>query len=238
MISELIESATFEDWSRACELRAAKSDVWPVLLEGTWDPDVAIDPGSTERIAEYDAGELLARWWREYALPDVEEGEEEDEESRRERLGVIAPFGDEWPGLAPGVEPTQDPDEAAEELGDVLLSFREGVHLGLVEARSGAEALVVLSWGGATNYCSTPEIAAVVASWEQRFGARVVHLEYDVLRLSVAAPPTTLDEALLIAAEHFAFCPDNVWQGEVDVQSIQDYAEKLVGQECWSFWWD
>jgi hypothetical protein len=215
MISELIESASFEDWSRACERRAAKPGVWPVLLEGTWESDVVPAPGSTERIAEYDAGELLAEWWRQHALPElVAEGEdeegEEDEESRRERLEVIAPFGDEWPGLAPGIEPTQDPDEAANELGDMLLSVKDDVHLGLIEARSGAEALVVLSWGGATNYCSTPEIAAVVASWEKRFGARMVYLEYDVLRLSVAAPPTTLDEALLIAAEHFAFCPDNI----------------------------
>jgi hypothetical protein len=238
MISVLIESASSEDWSRACELRAAKPGMWPVLLEGAWESSEAIAPGPTERIAEYDAGELLAGWWRQHALPEVEEGEEEDEESRDERLGVIAPFGDEWPGLAPSIEPTQDPDEAAEELGDVLLSVRDDVHLGLVEARSGAEALVVLSWGGPTNYCSTPEIAAVVASWERRFGARVVHLEFDVLRLSVAAPPTTLDEALPIAAEHFAFCPDNIWQGEVDVQSIQDYAEKLVGQASWIFWWD
>ena len=211
MISELIESATFEDWSRACELRAAKPGVWPVLLEGTWTDDVAIAAGPTERIAEYDPGELLAAWWRQHALPEVEEGEEEDEESRRERLEVIAPFGDEWPGLAPSIEPTQDPDLAAEELGDVLLSFKDDVQIGLVEARSGAEALVVLSWGGATNYCSAPEIAAVVASWEKRFGARVVRLEFDVLQLSVAAPPTTLDEAMLVAAEHFAFCPDNIW---------------------------
>jgi hypothetical protein len=66
----------------------------------------------------------------------------------------------------------------------------------------------------------------------------VVHLEFDVLQLSVAAPPTTLDEALLIAAEHFAFCPDNIWQGYEDARSIQEYAEKLVGQESWIFWWD
>jgi hypothetical protein len=243
MISELIESATSDDWSRACALRAAESGGWPVLLEGTWDPDEATDPGSTERTAEYDAGELLAKWWREHALPEpVAEGEEdageEDEESRLERLGVIAPFGDEWPGLAPGIEPAQDPDEAANELGEVLLSVKEDLHLGLVDARSGAEALVVLRWGGPANYCSTPEIAAVVASWERRFGARVVHLEFDVLQLSVAAPPTTLDEALLIAAEHFAFCPDNIWQGYEDARSIQEYAEKLVGQESWIFWWD
>ena len=238
MISELIESPTFDDWSRACELRAGKLGAWPVLLEGEWDPDEAMDPGSTERIAEYDAGELLAGWWREHALAYLEEGEKEDEESRRERLGVITPIGEEWPGLAPGIEPTQDPDEAAIELGEALLSFKDELHLGLIDARSGAEALVVLRWGGPTNYCSTPEIAAVVASWERRFGARVVRLEFDVLQLSVAAPPTTLDEALLIAAEHFAFCPDNIWQGEVDVESIQEYAEKLVGQESWIFWWD
>ncbi|MFE1553384.1 DUF4253 domain-containing protein [Streptomyces sp. NPDC058734] len=49
-------------------------------------------------------------------------------------------------------------------------------------------------------------------------------------------PPCTLAEALPVAAEHFAFCPDSVWQGS---GTVRDYAaEALVGAAHWSFWWD
>jgi hypothetical protein len=51
----------------------------------------------------------------------------------------------------------------------------------------------------------------------------------------VAAPPATFEHALNVAAEHHAFCPDNVWQGS---GSLEEYAKGLVGAERWSFWWD
>ena len=54
------------------------------------------------------------------------------------------------------------------------------------------------------------EISAVLRDREQRFGARVVAAGFSTLLLSVAAPPTTREKALAVAAEHFAFCPDNV----------------------------
>ncbi|MGY4965352.1 DUF4253 domain-containing protein [Streptomyces sp. 900105245] len=38
-------------------------------------------------------------------------------------------------------------------------------------------------------------------------------MSYARLDLSVAAPPQTLDEALAVAVEHFAFCPDNIGRG-------------------------
>ncbi|HET9173211.1 MAG TPA: DUF4253 domain-containing protein [Actinospica sp.] len=230
----------FDDWRRAFEIRAKRPGLWPVLLDGPWPASAELRPEQVERIAGYDAAELLAAWWREHALPYVEDGGEEgeeDEEERSERLETIAPFGDDWPGLAPAISPDEDPDATLEEFGDLLLSFKDELHLGLVEARSGAEALVAMGWSGPTNYGSTAEFAAVVADWEQRFGVRVVTLEFDVLRLSVPTPPKTLAEALPIAAEHFAFCPDNIWQGE-DPCTLQAYAERLIGQESWFFWWD
>jgi hypothetical protein len=57
------------------------------------------------------------------------------------------------------------------------------------------------------------------------------------LCLSVAAPPMTIDDALPVAAEHFAFCPDNVWQGRHPF-TLAGYAERLVGAASWTFWWD
>jgi hypothetical protein len=80
-------------------------------------------------------------------------------------------------------------------------------------------------------------MSAVLRSWEDRFGIRVVALGFDTLLVSVAAPPTTLAEAEALAAEHFAFCPDNIWQS--DNPSRTAYAERrLLNQPAWYFWWD
>lgn len=231
------EPAGFDDWSRACRLRAEGTGVWPVLLDGPWAADSWLSPKEPEQIARYDARALLAALWRSHALPYLAEGEEEDDVFRRNRLDTIAPFGEEWPGVAPAIEAVQDPDQFLDEFGDLLISFKDDLHLGLVQARSGAEALTALGWTGPVNYATTPEISAMVADWEKRFGARVVCLGFDVLHLSVAAPPKTLAEALPIAAEHFAFCPDNVSQGEMPC-TIRAYAERIVGEEAWIFWWD
>jgi hypothetical protein len=46
--------------------------------------------------------------------------------------------------------------------------------------------------------------------------------------------PRTLEHAMQIAAEHFAMCPDNI-QG---AGSIKKYANALVDQSFWMFWWD
>ncbi|MFD0855438.1 DUF4253 domain-containing protein, partial [Actinomadura adrarensis] len=108
--------------------------------------------------------------------------------------------------------------------------------LGLVPAARGADTLTVAGWDGPCNHTNyTQEISAVVRSWEDRFGARVVAVGFDVLMLSVAAPPETYKHALHVAAEHLAFCPDNIRQG---VGTLEEYAKGLVGADNWSFWWD
>jgi hypothetical protein len=58
---------------------------------------------------------------------------------------------------------------------------------------------------------------------------------FDTLDLSVAAPPVTIEQARHIAAEHYAFCPDNIWQGGA---GFEEYAADLVDADHWSFWWD
>ncbi|MEU8952750.1 DUF4253 domain-containing protein [Streptomyces sp. NPDC048518] len=90
---------------------------------------------------------------------------------------------------------------------------------------------------GSVNYDNdTATFAAVVRDWEDRFGARVVGLGCSTLHLSVATPPTRTEEALAIAAEHFTFCPDNIWQGAHP--DLSSYAEDLVDLNCWECWWD
>jgi hypothetical protein len=94
----------------------------------------------------------------------------------------------------------------------------------------------VAGWQGAVNYTNdTAKLSAVLRSWEDRFGVRVVGAGFADLYLSVAAPPTDHAEALQVAAEHFAFCPDNVWQG---TSPLASYAQRLVDAPLWHFWWD
>jgi hypothetical protein len=55
--------------------------------------------------------------------------------------------------------------------------------------------------------------------------------------LTVAAPWVIPGHAEQVAAEHFAFCPDNIVQGAAG--TIGAYAARYVlGEADWWFWWD
>ncbi|MFJ8475617.1 DUF4253 domain-containing protein [Kitasatospora sp. NPDC094011] len=81
-----------------------------------------------------------------------------------------------------------------------------------MRADGGAEALAACGWNGTNGHGDSGAIAAVVRDWQRRFGARVVEVGADTLELSVAAPQASRSQALRVAAEHAAFCPDNVFQ--------------------------
>ena len=197
--------------------RHTATGLWPLLLGGLDGPDDPrpwadgeVFPANMTAPADHDAATLLAGWWVAH------EGE-----------GA-------FPGLADEIRPERDPDEVADEYAAEALD--QGLRLGLVAAQRSADALTVTGWAGPVNYTNdTAEISAVVRSWEERFGARVVVVGFDTLQLSVAAPPTTEDAALRVAAEHFAFCPDLVWQG---AESLEAYAAAIIDRPTWWFWWD
>lgn len=148
----------------------------------------------------------------------------------------VRPPYDGWPGLAPAHEiaDAAAPDEAALACVTHYAELADQ-YLGLVPAPRGADALSLCGWDGPCNHGHTQEISAVIRSWEDRFGVRVVVVGFDTLILSVAAPPATVAQARHIAAEHHAFCPDNILQGG---QDFEEYARSLVGEPRWYFWWD
>ncbi|MFJ7275634.1 DUF4253 domain-containing protein [Kitasatospora sp. NPDC098663] len=221
-----------------------QSGLWPLLLvplgdgadcrpwlSGELFPAYASDP------TLYDPDALLRRWWQQLGGADEDAPEGPlDAEDAAELRDALAPFGPAWPGSAPAAAvPGGAPGIEARGLADVLLSVRDA-RLGLVRAGSGAEALAACGWSGPLNHeDDTAKIAAVLADWERRFGAQVVQVGFDTLELSVAVPPDTLVEALPLAAEHTAFCPDLVFQG---TGTLTAYAERLVASHQWSFWWD
>ncbi len=152
----------------------------------------------------------------------------------QDALEELEPYGAICPGpAAPGVLKA-DPEAVADWLAGELAV--KGMPLGLVAADRSADALTIMGWQGALHHNEwMVPMAAVVRSWEDRFGARVVSVGFNTLDLSVAAPPVDAEHALQVAAEHWAFCPDNVVQGPGD---LQGYAEQIIGAHAWSFWWD
>ncbi|WP_328790352.1 MULTISPECIES: DUF4253 domain-containing protein [unclassified Streptomyces] len=191
---------------------------------------------SPERMSDPDdhhVEPVLREFWSA-VVPDPEEGAEGEE--------LIAPFGRDWPGLAEGGTASDGPggpDAVACGLADGLIA--SGVlpspRLALVPAARGADVPTAMGWCGPTNHeTDTALISTVLRSWEDRFGARVVALGFDELHVSVAAPPRTIAHALPVAAEHFAFSPDNVWQGSGSIRAYAD--EAVTGSNHWGFWWD
>jgi hypothetical protein len=203
------------------------SGLWPVLgPEEDWYVPRGVVPAATE-IDAYEPAAFLADKW--VCQVKYHNGE------------PLAPFGQAFPGLAQPGELQADPDAHADAYASWLNSDGEA-RLGLVPADCGADALAASGWTGPANYASTLQVAAVVRSWEERFGVRVVWFSHDTLGLSVAAPPVTYEHALQVTAEHWAFCPD-IGQDSILYETSKQspfmaYAARLCGRTSWWFWWD
>ncbi|MBX6768333.1 MAG: DUF4253 domain-containing protein [Actinomadura rubrobrunea] len=210
-------------WARLYDIRR-ETGLYPLLLDGLssaptrpWHDGELYPPANVDLDA-LDAAEVLAKRWSQVAQEGVD--------------GIIE--SSPWPGLAPPGETDADADAVARRLAEGLGEVNSWF-LGLVSADRGADALTVAGWTGPCNHMDTEEISAVVRSWEERFGVRVVAVGFDILQLSVAAPPKTIEHARRVAVEHLIFCPDNIWQ---EIGDFEEYTRRLVGAERWWFWWD
>jgi hypothetical protein len=143
------------------------------------------------------------------------------------------PFTAEWPGPADPIRAELDPDACADALAETLVD--QGFRVGLVAAARGADALTVTGWSGPANVTDdTGRISAVLRSWEDRFGARLVAVGFDTLQVSVAAPPPSPEQALRVAAEHAAMCPHLIVEA---AGSLTAYATAITGAATWHFRW-
>jgi predicted DNA-binding WGR domain protein len=208
-----------QTWSRLAR-ELPETGLWPFIIDASYGFE-----GFGERLLDLPRGRhtevltILRRGWHDLV-------EFEDDGSQHDEL---APFGTTFPGLA---DPTPRNDGGSI---DAIVATLRG-HLGLVAVHRPADILDAVGWMGAANYDGDPlDLTTVLRSWERRFDAYVVGLGTDTLTLAVGRPARDLRSATAIAAEHYAFCPDNVQQGE---GTIREYAESLVDAELWPFWWD
>ena len=126
---------------------------------------------------------------------------------------------------------------------DVVLPQIRAAHGGAPEARIAlvaagrpADVLAVIGWGRLVIRAGSPllPLTAVLRSWEDRFGARLVGVGEDIVRLLVERPPRTPEAAQRLAAEQVVLADDCI-DGDRYVSGI---AARLVSAPVWTFWWD
>jgi hypothetical protein len=174
-----------------------------------WDNGEFYIPFGLNEIDRLDAAEVLApSWW---ADGPAEWG--------------LEPF----PGLAPAEDRPLAHDRLREALGAL-----PPARLALAVASRPADVLPLIGWEASDRFPDSPPIAAVLRSWEDRFGARLLQVGFARLVLLVRRPPHSLETARWIAAEHIAFA-DECGLG---LTTVSDLATTLVDAPTWSFWWD
>jgi hypothetical protein len=196
-----------------------------------WDEgelDLRCDLAAVDRL---DAASVLAQAWAGKA-PAREAFEREPEFFD----SWFPPFGMEFPGLAPG----QDQELTSAELAAALGWFGPA-RIGLVPAARPADVLALVGYNGTGNTYGTPEkLSAVLRSWEDRFGAVLVEVGFDHIRLLARRPPRTLPHAQAVAAELLLMC-DEFWpidKPRTAFGDIEPTAEAILRFPIWSMWLD
>jgi hypothetical protein len=200
----------------------------PFLLSGIhgdpsrpWDWNEFSDPEDLSGLDGLDATAVLQPRWDGLAAPD-------DEDWRDEQVrAALGPFSRTFPGLAPAA----DTPLSAQKF-DAVLGSLPPARIGLAAAGQPADVLPRIGW---SHNWGPLEHAAVLRSWEDRFGARLLQVGFDQIWLLAERPPRTLQAAEHVAAEHFAFGDTCTGKGLGDIPGI---AAELLATPIWTFWWD
>jgi hypothetical protein len=206
-----------------------------------------INPHEPALADDLDAAALLSRGWGDGLLAD---GAEDPEEDPFGLFGLFedydpwsddyfasefAPYGEQFPGLAPSTS-----DRLPDEVTTRALDGMGSAYLALVETARPADILSVIGWRATDKFQTPLAVTAVLRSWEDRFGARLLRIGPSAqVWLAVERPPRSLDTATAVAAELRAFAP--VWIDHADLywhKSVSDIAPRLVDNPLWGFWWD
>lgn len=212
----------------------ARTGLVPILLSGSDGmDDIQEDffglegPEDLSLIDAMDPEEVLAAHW------DL--GDEDTFDAYLEHLR--APYGAVFPGLAPA-ERTRLPHAALRSAA----AGEDPAHLALVAASRPSDVPAAVGWSVfGVDAPGTPEarsldISTVLRSWETRFAARPLRIGGDsILLVLVERPPSTLETATAVAAEHLAFADEC---DGVNGYPVTELAQVLVGKPVWQFWWD
>ncbi|MEU7417208.1 DUF4253 domain-containing protein [Streptomyces antibioticus] len=199
------------DWWKRLYARRLESGLYPILLEY---PDDSFEPAGGGHGADIDAASYLRSRWTDDSWPSFQE----------------------WPGLARPAVTSTDVDACAGEVASAVARDGRARCLALVQVSRGADAPAAVGWSGMSNHMTARELSAVLRSWEDRFGLRIVGFGHGSLYVSVAGRPADVQQAQVLAAEHYLACPD-VFFMDPDLD-WSTYHEDLMTRGDWWFWWD
>lgn len=190
-----------------------------------WDDGEFSEPEDISGLGLIDSARVQQDLWEGEAPSQEELAEDEDARV------MFAPFSHEFPGLAPACH-EELPDDKIESALRKLWPSR----IGLAAAERPADVLPLIGWDGNCNWgTGTLPLAAVLRSWEDRFGARLLRIGFATISVLATRPPRDLRSAQLLAAEHVVFCDECAGLGMREISSLTKY---LLASPVWTFWWD
>jgi len=153
----------------------------------------------------------------------------------RERMAELLPEGEDDPDLYGAFDENAVPPQTfasvakgARRPDEILLLLK----LPIEKPWRCFAYLPVGNW----NDCPTaPQMTAVCKYWHKQYGAFPAVISRDELQLYVPVPVTLRTQAMQLAEEHYAFCPDIVDQGTGTLGTL---AGNLVDSHIWYFWWE
>lgn len=99
------------------------------------------------------------------------------------------------------------------------------------------EIFAYIPFGGWNECPDTKNLMAVCKYWFEEYGAVPAVISSDELEFELPAP-VSKENAVELAIEHFAWCPDRVDQCQPDDPTIGTLADTLTQSDVWYFWWD
>lgn len=190
-----------------------------------WDNGELADPEDITGLSGFDSAGLQEASWEDQAPTEADMAENDD---WRE---MIAPFSPRFPGLAPAGRQALPVSET-----DRALRLLRPARIGLAAAARPADVLPLIGWTGNVNWgTGTLPLAAVLRSWEDRFGVRLLRIGFAQISLLATRPPSDLESLQLLAAEHLVFCNECGGLGLREIPAITRY---LMASPVWTFWWD
>jgi hypothetical protein len=225
---------------RALRVAFPETGLWPVLCgdaEDDLDAQLYQMLSRGPAVAHGPAREVLAARFaeRREKLADLVEIEIDLDEPSRALVDKVDGAGlYTFNGRPPATDPwpTEPP-----RLSFVTLKERGGapVSLALLPIRAPHAAPAALAFAGGQDAPRPQLIGAVLADWQERFGAVPACITGAVIECHVDRPPQDQTAALDLAVEHWIFCEDIVGQG---TQSLLALAQRLWRSPHWYFWWD
>lgn len=200
-----------------------------------WQPaDDFGRPGDVDQIGRLNAEDILMREWAGRA---VNEEVPEGLAPRFDPAELYAPFSRQFPGLAPRTEEGLATTEVLRVL-DALPAAR----VCLIAVGRPADILTAVGWEVTDAWESMLPVSAVLRSWEDRFGARLVLIGPGAeIQLIVERPARTLAVAQAITAELWAFA--DAWMDYRDrkysqLNEVADIIPRVLDATVWGLWWD